>query len=183
MEILDKSIVEEDRISARNLSSTNNPLVKVKKKTQIISMNGRKVVSLNARNRSDPKTWDTEYLEHILYRLVYALISPFPVKKRVIAKRLGLTIRDIQNLISSSSYQRIKNSLRKELRGKWGANIDAVVIKKALQGSKYHAELFYKLQNELIDRTEVTKKKEFEVNSDERKDKISKYIEELGFSK
>ena len=173
----------EDKITIKNLPSSSSNLIKNKTIKSPISLKGKKLVSLLARNPHDPKTWDSEYLEHILYRLVYSLISPYPIKKRVIASKLGITVAQINSLTNTPQYIRIKKELRKELRSKWAANIDQVVIKKALMGSKYHAELFYKLEQELIEKHEVTRKVAIEDNAESRKNKINEYIDQLGIGR
>lgn len=147
-----------------------------------ISPERRNFLNKTLNSKVNPKSWNNEYREHMLYRIVYALISPYPPRKEVLAKKLGIHPVTLQKLIRTEQYDTIKNDLRRDLRKKWGANIDMVVVKNALRGSKYHAELFYKLQGELIEKMEVTKKEDIPETTEGRKEMIEKYIEELGMS-
>lgn len=147
---------------------------------QGVSDKGRKVLNKSFKKGTNPATWDSEYREHIIYQIIYRLISPFKPKIADVARELGLDSNTIQSIIRTSQYQEIKSKLRKELRAKWGAEIDAVVIKKALLGSKYHAELYYKLEGELIDKLSVKHESDIPTDPTQRKELIKKYLHELG---
>lgn len=146
-----------------------------------ISPEGRSFLHKTLKSKVNPASWDSEYREHMIYRVVYMLVSPFPPKKAAVAKKLGIHPVVLQRLIKTEEYVRIKNELRKDLRSRWSADMDQVVIKNGLRGSKYHAELFYKLCGELIDKTEVTNKQEIPSDPEERKKLIKKYLNELGY--
>lgn len=145
-----------------------------------ISPKGRRILNKSLRDRKNPKTWNSEYREHIIYQLVYKLVSPFKPRRSEVAADLGLSLQTLNDLIATEEYQQVKRQLRAELRKKWATDIDAVVIKKALLGSKYHAELYYKLEGELIDKHEVTKKEDIPSDPQQRRELVKKYLHELG---
>jgi hypothetical protein len=145
-----------------------------------IPAKGMRVIGKTYRNKVKPELWSSEYREHIIYQLIFKLIRPFRPKLSEVARELGLTIHTIQSVIRTKQFIDIKNSLRKELRAEWGADIDAVVVKKALQGSKYHAELFYKLEGELVDKVSVKHEESIPADPEERRMLIRKYLKELG---
>lgn len=140
----------------------------------------RRVINKSLKDKTKPENWSSEYREHIIYQIIYRVVSPIPRKRREVARELGLSLETINAIIRTDDYHRIKNSLRAELRAKWGADIDAMVIKKALMGSKYHAELYYKLQGELIDKLKVEKDLKISTDPSSRKELIKKYLKELG---
>lgn len=148
-----------------------------------VSRKSREFMGKLMNNHKDPRTWESEYLEHVLYKVCFALVRPFPPKKRELAKTLGLSLIQLQRLLNLPQYLQIKNSLRKELRSRYGADIDQIVIKQAMRGSGFHQALFYKLQGELIEKMEMTKKEDIPDDPEERNKMIEKYITQLGYEK
>jgi len=146
-----------------------------------ISPKGRLLIGKLRNNHKNVKTWDSEYLEFILYKIVFALLKPFPPVKSALAKDLGITLRTLRHLLNTPQYLEIKKGLRKELRDKWGAEIDQMVIRRALKGSETAAKLFYDLQGELIQKLEVTKKDDIPTDIHERNKLIDRLIKETGY--
>lgn len=144
-----------------------------------ISPEKRDFLNKTLNSKTNIRTWSSEYREHMAYRVIYALYQPFPPKKAKLANKLGISLITLQRLIRSPEYERAKNELRRELRRKWGADIDMVVIKKALQGSKYHADLFYQLEGELIKKLEVKNVDNIPEDPKERRKVIDNYLDQL----
>jgi len=179
---MEKNLERNNRYS-EDLDYLNdeNRIMQIKREKERVGISPEKRNFLNKtlNSKVNLKSWSSEYREHMIYRVIYALVSPYPPRKVYLANKLGIHPVILNRLIQSPEYIRIKNELRKDLRSKWGANIDQVVIRQALNGSKYHADLFYKLQGELVDRLEVTKKDDIPENPDDRKKMIERYLDEL----
>ncbi len=143
-----------------------------------ISPKGRKLIGKMRNNNKSVRTWDTEYLEFMLYKICFALVKPFPPKKEDLAKELGISKLILFELINTPQYLEIKKSLRKELRAKWGAEVDQAVIRRAIRGSDPAAKLFYDLQGELIQKIEVTKKDAIPESPEDKEKLIQKLIKE-----
>lgn len=165
----------EEKLRSTIVRASNN-----KKLRRPISPENRDFLHRTLKSKINPLSWDSEYREHMIYRIIYKLYSPFPPSKSKVAKSLGIHPVVLQRLIKTEEYQRIKQELRKDLRSRWGADMDMVVIKNGLRGSKYHAELYYKLCGELIDKMEIKNKKDVPEDPEERKKVIEKYLAELG---
>lgn len=149
--------------------------------TDGISLENKRLLAKSKVTHKNVRDWNSEYREHMIYKIIYALVNPFPPKISELADRLGIEKIIIQKLIKTSEYLEIKSKLRKDLRDRWSADIDQVLIRKSLMGSKYHMDLFYKLQGELVDKLEVTKKNDIPETEEERLKLISKMNKELGF--
>lgn len=151
-----------------------------------ISKKGRVLTQNTKRYAENVRKWSSEYLEFVLYKIVYALVSPFPPTKENLAKELGITKRVLFELINTAQYLEIKKSLRKDMRDKWGADIDQVVIQTAIRRKDMTAaKLFYELQGELVRKLEVEKKNELPQTAEEKQKMINKLQEEINqvFSK
>jgi hypothetical protein len=163
-------------------SKRHNLVTRLKVKGKgFISQKSRLLLGKLRNNHKDVKSWDSEYLEFILYKIVFALLKPFPPIKSALAQELGISLRVLRNLINTPQYLEIKKGLRKELRDKWGAEIDQMVIRRALKGSETAAKLFYDLQGELIQKLEVTKKDDIPQDIHERNKLIERLIKETGY--
>jgi len=175
----------EDKSEELNYLENKQRILKLKQEKgyRSISPEGRLFLNKTLNDKVNPHRWNKEYREHIIYQVVFKLISPFPPSRFKLARSLNLHPKTLQKVLNLPEYHRIKNDLRKELRSKWGANIDMVVVKKAMTGSKYHAELFYKLQGELIDKSEVVHKDAIPEKAEDRKAAIEKYLDELGINR
>lgn len=116
----------------------------------------------------------TEFLYHKLAKL---LGSPKCYTSRQICKVLGIDRRTLNNWRQDPTFIKIKNSYLKAIRDEYEIEIQAKVIQKALQGSKYHIDTFYQLQGSFAaQKLQITKGDEIPDDPQERQAEIDRLI-------
>lgn len=141
---------------------------------KVLQNNGRNIKSRG--NKTSP-----EVIEHKMHLLATKMFVPFPKKIKVICKEIGIDVKTYYSWIRSERFHNIKLKMRRELRKKWLVDLDRVVLKRALEGSKFHAELIYKIEGELLTKMEHTHKTPQDIpdDPDELQNEINRLSSEV----
>lgn len=101
------------------------------------------------------------------------------------AKELRVGVQTLMEWRKTELYQKVCAEMRAELRSKWRAEIDRVVMRKALKGNGFFCQLYYKLEGELLDRSkiEITRPDAIPDDPEELKKEINQLALEVGAMK
>ena len=127
---------------------------------------------------------EMEKLELLYEMIAREIYVPIPPTLAEVCEKFGITKQHYRLIIESRKFQAQVRILRKELREKWAAKIDQSLVRRAIEGSVRHQELFYKVEGELETKLNVTHTKPDELPTDpikiqEEIDKLTNEVSDL----
>lgn len=124
---------------------------------------------------------EMEKLELFYEMIARDIYVPLPPSLNEICEKYGISKQHYRMIVESKKFQKQVRLLRKELREKWAAKIDQSLIKRAIEGSVRHQELFYKVEGELETKLNVkhTKPEELPTDPNEIQNEIDKLTNEI----
>ena len=124
---------------------------------------------------------EIEKLELFYEMIAREIYVPLPPTMKEVCEKFGISKQHYRMIVESKRFKVQVNRLRKELRSNWAATIDQSMIKRAIEGSVRHQELFYKIEGELETKLSVTNYNPQELPTDPQKiqDEINKLTNEV----
>lgn len=99
---------------------------------------------------------EMEKLELFYEMIAREIYVPLPPTIQEVCEKFGISKQHYRMIVESKKFHIQVNRIRRELSDRWAAKIDQSLIKRAIEGSVRHQELFYKKQGELETKLSVT---------------------------